>query len=252
MACEGHSEPRVREDDIWLKAQDLHTYYGQSHVLQGVDLTLRSGETVGLLGRNGMGKTTLIRSLLGLVPIRSGEIWIQSHRMTGSPTEKIVQTGIGYVPEGRGVFANLTVQENLMMAAKLPSVQKSMHRVWTLDVVLDLFPRLRERLNHAGGQLSGGEQQMVAIARALMLNPELLILDEATEGLAPPMVKETWTVLEQVRQTGIAILIVDRDYRKVLAYASQCVVLEKGRVVLNQSAAEISQTPATLERYLGL
>ncbi len=192
-------------------------------------MLVEAGTSVGLLGRNGMGKTTLIRSLMGYVKPTEGRIQWNDREVTGSAPERIARLGIGYVPEGRGIFPNLSVRENLVMAAR-PGVDG--RRTWTLERVLATFPRLAERLGHGGQQLSGGEQQMLSIGRALMTNPQLLILDEATEGLAPLVVAEIWRVIGDIRATGIATLIVDRDHRKVSRALRPLVVLEKGRVVL--------------------
>ena len=228
-----------------LAADDLNTYYGDSHVLQGVALELPSGTALGLLGRNGMGKTTLIRTLMGYVRPRSGRLLWQGRDVTGWPPERMARLGIGYVPEGRGIFPNLSVRENLLMAAR-PGLDGQ--RDWPLARVLATFPRLAERLGHGGQQLSGGEQQMLAIGRALMTHPRLLILDEATEGLAPLIVAEIWRVIGDIRKSGIATLIVDRDYRKVLAHSDRALVLQKGQVVLTGTAATLrdSQEIATL------
>ena len=236
-------------DDFILHAEGLHTHYGQSHVLHGVGLSIRRGEAVGLLGRNGMGKTTLIRSLIGQLRATSGTVRVAGQAVTGWPTERIVRLGLGYVPEGRGVFPNLSVRENLVMAAR-PGVRGQ--RDWTFERVLDTFPRLGERLNNGGGQLSGGEQQMLAIGRALMTHPDLMILDEATEGLAPLVVAEIWRVIGLIRQSGIASLVVDRNYRHVLATTDRCVVLEKGRVVLEGDSESLASDEDTLHRYLGV
>ena len=212
-----------------LKIEGLNTYYGDSHILRGVSLSLSKGTALGLLGRNGMGKTTLIRSLMGYVRPTAGRVQWNEREVTGAAPERMARLGIGYVPEGRAVFPNLSVRENLVMAAR-PGVDGT--RAWTFERVLGTFPRLAARLSHGGQQLSGGEQQMLAIGRALMTNPQLLILDEATEGLAPLVVAEIWRVIADIRETGIATLVVDRDYRKVSRQSDQLVVLEKGRVVL--------------------
>ena len=235
--------------DVLLEASDLHAHYGQSHVLQGVALRIARGEAIGLLGRNGMGKTTFIRTLLGQVRASGGRVSVAGRDMTGQPTERIARLGIGYVPEGRGVFPNLSVRENLVMAARAGTRGQ---RDWTLERVLQTFPRLAERLEHGGGQLSGGEQQMMAIGRALMTNPDLVILDEATEGLAPLVVAEIWRVIGLIRASGMASLVVDRDFRKVLANTDRCVVLEKGRVVLEGPSAALAKDEAALHRYLGV
>jgi branched-chain amino acid transport system ATP-binding protein len=239
----------VMKTDTLLEATELHAHYGQSHVLQGVGLRIARGEAVGLLGRNGMGKTTFIRTLLGQIKASGGRVNVTGQDMTGQPPERIVRLGIGYVPEGRGVFPNLSVRENLVMAARAGTRGQ---RDWTFERVLETFPRLAERLDHGGGQLSGGEQQMMAIGRALMTNPDLMILDEATEGLAPLVVAEIWRVIGLIRASGIASLVVDRNFRKVLAHTDRCVVLEKGRVVLEGPSAALAKDEAALHRYLGV
>jgi branched-chain amino acid transport system ATP-binding protein len=232
-----------------LQISSLNTYYGDSHILQGVDLGIAPGTAVGLLGRNGMGKTTLIRSLMGYVPAASGKVEWQGRDVTGSAPERMARLGIGYVPEGRGIFPNLSVRENLVMSARRgPTGRKD----WTYERVLATFPRLAERLDHGGHQLSGGEQQMLSIGRALMTNPELMILDEATEGLAPLIVAEIWRVIGQIGSTGISTLIVDRNYHAVLSHTDSAIVLEKGLVVAQGRSAELLAAPDTLARYLGV
>jgi branched-chain amino acid transport system ATP-binding protein len=232
-----------------IEAQDVHAHYGASHVLHGVSLAIGRGESVGLLGRNGMGKTTLIRCILGLVRVSGGRIRVAGRDVTGLPTERIVQLGVGYVPEGRQIFPNLSVRENLVMAARAGTDGRT---DWTLERVLDTFPRLADRIDYGGNQLSGGEQQMLAIGRALMTNPDVLILDEATEGLAPLVVAEIWRIIGLVRASGIAALVVDRNYRAVLAHADRGVVLEKGRVVLEGRSTELLDDEARLQRHLGV
>jgi branched-chain amino acid transport system ATP-binding protein len=232
-----------------LDVAGVNTYYGDSHILQGVDLAIPAGRALGLLGRNGMGKTTLIRSLMGYVPMAAGRVRWGGRDVSGWPPEKMARLGIGYVPEGRGIFPNLSVKENLVMSARA-GVDGG--RAWTYDRVLSLFPRLSERLDNGGAQLSGGEQQMLSIGRALMTNPTLMILDEATEGLAPLIVQEIWRVIGQIRETGISTLIVDRNYRMVLAHTDLAVVLEKGRVVLGGESAVLARDHEALGRYLGV
>jgi branched-chain amino acid transport system ATP-binding protein len=232
-----------------LQIKALNTYYGDSHILQGVDLGIPAGKAVGLLGRNGMGKTTLIRSLMGYVPAASGQVQWNGRDVTGSPPERMARLGIGYVPEGRGIFPNLSVRENLVMSAR---VGVDGRRDWNVDRVLALFPRLKERLDHGGQQLSGGEQQMAAIGRALMTNPAVLILDEATEGLAPLIVQEIWRVIGEIRGTGISSLIVDRNYRAVLGHTDMAVVMEKGRIVMAGSSGELGRSGGRLMQYLGV
>lgn len=238
----------MKDTEILLEATDIHAWYGSSHVLHGIDVQIRRGETLGLLGRNGMGKSTLIRSLLGHVKQRSGQITLLGQEASKATPHEVSRMGVAYVPEGRGVFTNLSVRENLVMAAR--------HGVngnhdWTYERVLDTFPRLKERLTNLGGQLSGGEQQMLSIGRALMTHPELIILDEATEGLAPLIVADIWRVIGDIRASGIATLIVDRDYRKVLAHADRALVLQKGVAVLQGTAQEVAGS-GELSGYLGL
>ncbi|GAA4343415.1 ABC transporter ATP-binding protein [Variovorax defluvii] len=232
-----------------LQIEGLNTYYGDSHILRGVDVSLPAATSVGLLGRNGMGKTTLIRSLMGYVRPASGRVKMDGQDVTGWAPEKMARRGIGYVPEGRGIFPNLSVRENLVMSARAGIDGK---REWTFDRVMTTFPRLTERLSHGGQQLSGGEQQMLSIGRALMTNPRLLILDEATEGLAPLIVAEIWRVIGEIRATGIATLIVDRDWRKVLGNTEQAVVMEKGRIVRQGPSAGLLAEPKVLEELLGV
>ncbi len=232
-----------------LRITDLHARYGDSHVLRGVSLAIAPGMSLGLLGRNGMGKTTLIRTVMGYVPAAAGDVSWQGADVTGAVPERMARLGIGYVPEGRGIFANLSVRENLVMTAR-PGPGGA--RDWTLERVLATFPRLAERLGHGGQQLSGGEQQMLAIGRALLTNPRLLILDEATEGLAPLVVAEIWRTVAAIRATGIATLVVDRNARAVLAHTDRAVVLEKGLVVLEGESAAIGANAEALSRHLGV
>ena len=233
---------------LLVDAQGLHAWYGTSHVLHGVDLCIARGETVGLLGRNGMGKSTLIRTLLGHVAQRQGRISIDGHDMSQARPHQVAQRGLAYVPEGRGIFPNLSVHENLVMAAR-PGRDGRLD--WSRQRVLQTFPRLAERLGHLGWQLSGGEQQMLSIGRALMTHPDLIILDEATEGLAPQIVADIWRVIGEIRTAGIATLIVDRDYRKVAAQTDRLVVLQKGQVVLSGASAALRES-AELASYLGV
>jgi branched-chain amino acid transport system ATP-binding protein len=231
-----------------LEAQDLHAHYGQSHVLRGVSLAVRPGEAIGLLGRNGMGKTTLIRTMLAHVKATRGEVRVHGRDCTGARPDAIARCGIAYVPEGRGIFPNLSVRENLQLAAR-PGARGS---AWTLDRVLDVFPRLRERLGHGGQQLSGGEQQMLAIGRALMTNPDAVLLDEATEGLAPLVVREIWRIVGEIRAAGIATLIVDRNFATVLAHTDRAYVMEKGAIVLEGESAALARDRTALTRHLGV
>ncbi len=232
-----------------VEAHNLHTYYGASHILHGVDLAVYPGETVSLLGRNGMGKTTLLRSLIGLTPPRSGTVRVHGSEVTGEPAHRVVRQGVALVPEDRGIFANLSVRENLVMAAR-PG--RDGRRPWDLPRVLELFPRLRERLGNLGNQLSGGEQQMLTVARALLTNPELILLDEATEGLAPLVRKEIWRVIREIRSTGIASIIVDKDLKALLRISDRCIILSKGRVVYQGSASDLEARPDVHMLHLGV
>jgi branched-chain amino acid transport system ATP-binding protein len=232
-----------------VAANDLHVHYGESHVLRGVSLVVREGEAIGLLGRNGMGKTTLIRTLMGHVHASSGHLAICGHDATRARPDRIARWGLAYVPEGRAIFPNLTVRENLVVAARRGVSGRD---DWPLERILETFPRLRERLGNGGQQLSGGEQQMLAIGRALSTNPDLLILDEATEGLAPLIVREIWRIVADIRATGIASLIVDRNFRTVLANTDRAIVLEKGRVVLADSSDALTARPDELAARLGV
>jgi branched-chain amino acid transport system ATP-binding protein len=234
--------------EIILQAQDVHAWYDSSHVLHGVTLDIRKGETVGLLGRNGMGKSTLIRSLLGHVHQRDGHISLFGHDISKARPHEVARMGVAYVPEGRGVFGNLSVRENLVMAARPGRDDRN---DWTLERVLHTFPRLAERLTNLGSQLSGGEQQMLSIGRALMTHPDLIILDEATEGLAPLIVADIWRVIDEIKASGLAVLIVDRDWHKVLSRSNRALVLQKGLVVLQGDANDMLHNP-DLPNYLGV
>jgi branched-chain amino acid transport system ATP-binding protein len=226
--------------ELILDAQGVHAWYGSSHVLHGIDIQIERGQTVGLLGRNGMGKSTLIRTLLGHVTQREGRITVAGRDVSRAAPHTVARLGVAYVPEGRGVFPNLSVRENLVMAAR-PSRQG--RKDWTYERVLATFPRLQERIGNLGAQLSGGEQQMLSIGRALMTHPDLVILDEATEGLAPLIVAEIWRVIAQIRETGIATLIVDRDYRRVLAHSDRALVLQKGQAMLSGASESLRDSP---------
>jgi branched-chain amino acid transport system ATP-binding protein len=234
--------------ELILDARGVQAWYGSSHVLHGVDLQIARGETVGLLGRNGMGKSTLIRTLLGFVPQRDGAIFVAGHDVSKAAPHQVARLGVAYVPEGRGVFPNLTVRENLVMAARRG---RDGRNEWTFERVLATFPRLQERIHNLGAALSGGEQQMLSIGRALMTHPDLLILDEATEGLAPLIVAEIWRVIAQIRAAGIATLIVDRDFRRVLAQSDRALLLQKGQAVLSGDAQVLRVSPQ-LQVLLGV
>jgi branched-chain amino acid transport system ATP-binding protein len=235
--------------DVLLEAEGLHTFYGSSHILHGIDFAVRRGETLGLMGRNGMGKTTLIRSLLGHVRPRHGRVVVRGKTMTGAAPYLIARKGIAYVPEGRGIFPNLSVRENLIMAAK-PGIDG--RRDWTYQRVLDTFPRLGERITNGGSQLSGGEQQMLTIGRALMTNPDLLILDEATEGLAPLIAKEIWFIIRQIRATGIATIVIDKNHAAVTSISDRNVIIVKGKVAHEATSAELRAQPELLHKHLGV
>nr|WP_275097977.1 ABC transporter ATP-binding protein [Sedimenticola hydrogenitrophicus] len=232
-----------------LQAEGLHTYYGDSHILRGIDLTIAAGETISLMGRNGMGKTTTLRSLIGLTPPREGRIRIRGREATGLKPHQIIRQGIAFVPEDRGIFPNLSVLENLTMAARTGPDGRD---EWTLKRVLELFPRLGQRLTHMGNQLSGGEQQMLTIARALMTNPDLIILDEATEGLAPLIRLEIWVVIRHIKSTGIASIIVDKDINALLPICDRNYIISKGEVVYHGRSRELMENPELHKQYLGV
>ncbi|TSE27477.1 High-affinity branched-chain amino acid transport ATP-binding protein LivF [Tepidimonas sediminis] len=234
---------------LLIETRGLHTHYGASHILHGIDFTVRRGETIGLMGRNGMGKTTLLKTLMGLVRPSAGEVRIKGRATQRLATYEIARLGVAYVPEGRGIFGNLSVRENLLMAAR-PGVDG--RRDWTFERVLETFPRLAERLDHGGQQLSGGEQQMLTIGRALMTNPDLLILDEATEGLAPLVAREIWRICRLIRDSGISSIIVDKNWRHVTQITDRNVILVKGRVVFEGASQELTARPDVLERHLGV
>ena len=234
-------------DTALIQGLELHTYYGASHILHGVSIEVRRGETIGLFGRNGMGKSTLIRTLVGLIRPRRGRVLVNGRDMTGEPPYLIARQGIAYVPEGRGIFANLNVRENLIMAARI-----GRRCEWTYERILELFPRLAERLAHGGAQLSGGEQQMLTIGRALMTNPDLLILDEATEGLAPLISREIWSVIATIRSSGIATIIVDKNHAAVSAVSDRNIILVKGSVVFEGGSGELRRQPEILRKHVGI
>ena len=232
-----------------IEARGLQTYYGASHILRGVDFHVAPGETIGLMGRNGMGKSTLLKTLMGIVRPRGGSVAVKGRDMVGRPAYEVAQLGVAYVPEGRGIFGNLSVKENLVMAARAGTGGR---RDWTYDRVLETFPRLKERLGHGGQQLSGGEQQMLTIGRALMTNPDVLILDEATEGLAPLVAREIWRICGVIRDSGISSVIVDKAWKHVTQVTDRNVILVKGEVVYEGSSAELQSRPELLDQYLGV
>ncbi len=232
-----------------LEARGLASGYGAGLVLRGVDLAIRPGEAIGLMGRNGMGKTTLIRTLMGQVPARAGQVLIDGADATAEAPFRRARRGIAVVPEGRGVFGTLSVMENLRLAARRGVDGRA---DWPLDRVLALFPRLAERSGHRGDQLSGGEQQMLAIGRALMTSPRLLILDEATEGLAPIVRDGIWATIRTIREAGIATIVVDRTVEAVLSLVDRAEILVKGSVVFSGSPDALRANPALMNRHLGV
>jgi branched-chain amino acid transport system ATP-binding protein len=228
-----------------LVVEGLETSYGSSQVLFGVSLSVGAGEVVTLLGRNGMGKTTTIKTLFGLVPARTGRIVFEGRELLGVPPYRIAQAGLGLVPEGRQIFPTLTVAENLVATA---SRRSGAH--WTMPRILEMFPELAERRKNYGGELSGGEQQMLAIGRALMTNPKLLVLDEATEGLAPRVRAEIWACLARLKAEKLSILVIDKNVDALIALADRHVILEKGHVVWSGTSAALAADPVAKERYL--
>jgi branched-chain amino acid transport system ATP-binding protein len=236
-------------DAALLDVENIETCYGLSQVLFGLSLSVRSGEMVALMGRNGMGKTTTIRSIMGLTPARAGAIRFAGQDVRSLPCFRIAQLGIGLVPEGRQIFPNLTVRENLVAAS---GNRLGARDPWTIEKIHTLFPRLAERAGNMGGTLSGGEQQMLAVGRALMTNPRLLILDEATEGLAPLVAQEIWRTLDVIKREGIATIVVDKDFRTLSGLADRAVLLSKGTVVFDGAPSALSAQPELLEKHLGV
>jgi branched-chain amino acid transport system ATP-binding protein len=232
-----------------LEVEGLEAAYGSSQVLFGIDLKIEAGEVATLLGRNGMGKSTTVRSLLGLLRAKSGRVRFLGESITGASADRIARMGLAVVPEGRQIFPNLSVHENLLAFA---ANRTRSREPWTLERVHALFPRLKERAHHMGQQLSGGEQQMLAIGRALLTNPHLLILDEATEGLAPLIREEIWQCLAQLREQGQAILVIDKYVQRLLALADRHTIVERGRVVWRGDSAALAREPALWQRHLGV
>ena len=228
-----------------LQVDSIHTYYGKSHILDGVSLNVSEGELVALLGRNGAGKSTTLRSIMGLTPPRQGRIELFGKDMTGASAHRIAAAGVGYVPEGRRIFGHLSVHENLLVSRQTPGN-------WSIDSVYQLFPRLHERRNSKGGRLSGGEQEMLAIARALLLNPKLLILDEPSQGLAPIIVQEVMRTVRRMKEEGIAVLLVEQHVFGALELADRAYVLGEGRVLYDGSAAELRADTARMEQLAGV
>jgi branched-chain amino acid transport system ATP-binding protein len=232
-----------------LAIAGLHAGYGGSEVLFGIDLAVGRGEAVSLLGRNGMGKTTTVRALMGLLPTTSGSVWFDGQPLTGAPPFRVAQAGIGLVPEGRQIFPTLTVEENLIATAV---DRASDGRAWTLERIYALLPRLAQRRQHLGDQISGGEQQMLAIGRALMTNPKLLVLDEATEGLAPMLRHEIWQRLALLKREGLSILVIDKYVDALLHLADRHLILEKGRIVWRGTSEALAADRSTRDNYLSV
>jgi branched-chain amino acid transport system ATP-binding protein len=227
-----------------LQLEDVHTYYGDSHILQGVSFTLQPGETVALLGRNGVGKTTTVRSILGFTPPRRGSIRLRGRETTAWRPYQVAQAGVGLVAQGKRVFPSLTVRENLWLAAT--------RGAWTFANVFTLFPRLAERQGQLAGSLSGGEQQMLAVARALMMNPSLLVLDEPSEGLSPLVVSQLGQTIQQLKQTGMTILLVEQNLSLALTTTERAMVMNKGRIVFDDRTEVLKASPTVLHQYLGV
>jgi len=232
-----------------LELQDIATAYGASQVLFGVSMTVQPGECVTLIGRNGMGKTTTVKSIMGMLTPRAGRVAMDGHALSGQASWRAARAGLGLVPEGRQIFPNLSVRENLVATA---GNRHQRAQPWTIDTVYSMFPRLKERERNLGSNLSGGEQQMLAIGRALMTNPKLLILDEATEGLAPLIRAEIWACLGRLRDTGLAMIVIDKNIAPLLNLADRHYILEKGRVVWQGGSDELRAQPQVLQRYLGV
>ena len=232
-----------------LEVDALEAAYGHSQVLFGVSLAVQPGECVTLIGRNGMGKTTTVRTIMGLLPAQAGRVALDGQTLTGQAGWRIARAGIGLVPEGRQIFPNLSVRENLVATAANRHQQAS---PWTLERIYAMFPRLQERERNLGANLSGGEQQMLAIGRALMTNPRLLILDEATEGLAPLIRNEIWSSLTRLRDTGLSMIVIDKHIGPMLRLADRHYILEKGRVVWQGDSDTLRDQPAVLHQYLGV
>jgi branched-chain amino acid transport system ATP-binding protein len=231
-----------------LELKDVHTYYGPSYILQGVSLKVNNGSVVALLGRNGMGKTTTIRTIIGFNPPKRGTITFNGQEINGWPANKIAQAGIGLVPQGRRIFPSLSVVENLTMAAR----ESDKSNYWTLDKIYELFPRLKERARNRGTLLSGGEQQMLTIARALMTNPTLLLMDEPSEGLAPIMVKEVGKTIKQLKDHGFSILLVEQNLSLALKAADYVYIISKGQIVYESTPEQLKNSPETKAKYLGV
>jgi len=232
-----------------LEVSDINTFYGKSHILHNVSIGVNEGEIIGLLGRNGVGKTTTLKSIIGIVSPQSGSIRFEGQNITGLRPHQIARLGIGYVPEERRIFPTLTVRENLLMGIK-PGKEQNRDDSWTIDKVYQLFPALKERDSHKGRYLSGGEQQMLTIGRTLMGNPQLLLLDEPTEGLAPLIVESVVSVIKEINKTGVAILLVEQSIEVVMELATSIFLMSKGEVVFKGGVEEFKNRPEIREKYL--
>jgi branched-chain amino acid transport system ATP-binding protein len=231
-----------------LKLIDIHTYYGESYILRGISLEVRKGSIVALLGRNGMGKTTTINSIIGFTPTRQGEVHFKGNNITGFPSYQIAQMGIGLIPQGRHIFPSLSVEENLTMSAR--GIGRL--EVWSLDKVYSLFPILKERARLRGNLLSGGEQQMLAIGRALMTNPDLLLMDEPSEGLAPIILREIRNIIGQLKRSGFSILLVEQNFQIVLALSDYIYILSKGKIVFDSTPGDLKNNDEVKTKYLSV
>ncbi len=241
----------MNDNGLMLEVADLHTYYGESYILQGISLAVPHGAVMSVLGRNGMGKTTLIRSIIGFTKPRAGRVIFEGKDIVPLPPHQIVGLGMALVPQGRRIFPSLTVRENLMLGAKEP-VRNGGGEVWSLDLVLDLFPRLKERLANTGNKLSGGEQQMLAFARALMTNPRLLLLDEPTEGLAPLLVRAVGDILLKLKERKLSILLVEQNLKFALQFSDHVYIMNRGRVVHSSSPQELERNHEVKAGFLGV
>jgi len=235
-----------------LTVNDIHTYYGNSYILQGVSFTVEKGKCVALLGRNGAGKTTTIHSIAGLVPPRRGRIDYAGKTISGMPSYRIASLGIGLVPQGRRIFPSLTIRENLTMPHRPPRSRAEGRHAWTLDAVYELFPILKEREHNMGNQLSGGQQQMLAIGRALMTNPDFLMMDEPSEGLAPVIIEQVGDIIRRLKETGLSILLVEQNFYLACDVADEVMVMNKGQIVWKGSPQELLENHEVQHQYLGV
>src|SRR5215475_14512323 len=235
-----------------LEVRDIHTYYGDSYVLQGVSLQAERGTVVAVLGRNGMGKTTLVRSIIGFTPPRRGQLWFKGVEITRLPAYRIAQMGMGIIPQGRRIFPSLSVRENLEIAARSQHASRDKRQGWTLERVFGLFPRLQERLLHRGRDLSGGEQQMLASARALVGNPDFLLMDEPSEGLAPLLVRALGHLIQQLQAEGLSVLLVEQNLAFALQLADYVYIMSKGKIVYESPPHDLAHNQAVQAQHLGI